>query len=392
MCTGIPVYAGGNHIFARTMEFTEKMDSQLYVVPKHNQMEAVYTPPPARSGDQPGADIRCKKWTVDYAFIGPNYLETDQVIEGFNEKGLHVAGFYFPGYENDYQPFQADGDTTECGNTVTQLSFASWVLSQCHSVANVIEKVKDVRVCGSFFNKLGKVPGIHWIVQDNSGECMVFEFLNQKLNILDNPYGVITNAPEFNWHKTNLSNYINLSAKNSEPYIPRKPNGERAEAGFTVAGLGQGSGMLGIPGDFTSPSRFIRAVLLSQTADIVATNSEGVTLAWNMVNNVDIAFGTIQFSDAEKAVLSESQVEDIDYTQWVSVSDLGSQDYYYRTYDNQNIRVVSLPQVIAEARKLAGLPDQQQDNEKPAPIMRIPMCNSKAIYYNAGKDAEALST
>lgn len=385
MCTGIPVFAGNKLIFARTMEFTAEMNSNLYVVPKGTHFPGTYTEP-VRQGNKvvAGETFKSKSWDALYTFIGPNFLGTNQVIEGFNEKGLHVAGFYFPGYEFDYQAIPEKGDAVrfekEMAETISQLSFATYILSRCACIDDMRTELEKFRVCPAFFPALGKVPGVHWIVQEADGKSVVVEYLSGKCRIMENPYGVITNSPDFNWHLTNVSNYINLTSKNSDPYIPRKANGSEAR-NFQVGPLGQGSGMLGLPGDFTSPSRFIRAMALSQSVDMVKTNKEGVNLAWNLINNVDIAIGTIQFSDSEV----EEGVEGIsvDYTQWVSVSDLGSLSYYYRTYNNQNICVISLADILSKMEDAEG---QDPSRKRVHPVMVVPMSNEQATYYNATLD------
>ena len=126
------------------------------------------------------------------------------------------------------------------------------------------------------------MPPCHYIVNDASGQCVVLEYVNGELKIHDNPLGVITNSPTFDWHVTNLRNYVNLTVNNVPPV---------EISGIKLPGFGQGSGMLGLPGDFTPPSRFIRAVAFSQSALPVATADEGVLQAFHILNQFDIPKG-----------------------------------------------------------------------------------------------------
>ncbi len=122
---------------------------------------------------------------------------------------------------------------------------------------------------------MGFVPPVHYIVTDASGKSLVLEYIDRELKIHTNPLGVMTNAPTFDWHMTNLSNYVTMSAKNVEKVDL---------AGKEILGLGQGSGMLGLPGDFTPPSRFVQAVAFSKSALPVEKANEGVLQAFHILN------------------------------------------------------------------------------------------------------------
>ncbi len=184
---------------------------------------------------------------------------------------------------------------------------------------------------------------------------LVVEYVNGgQLKTYDNPLGVITNSPTFDWHLTNLRNYVNLSAVNVPPVDI---------GGKTFQSFGQGSGMLGLPGDFTPPSRFVRVLALQQTAQPVKTADDGVNLAWNILSNVTIPVGSARDVHPDGSVI-------YDYTQWATVSDLANRRMFFRTYDNQAIRTVSL----------ADLPVDGQD------IMTITMA-TQPQYRNVSAEA-----
>lgn len=325
MCTGLPVMINGRLVFARTMEFGTKLDSELRYYPPKTQFRAAIKVSEDGTVEEYG-----KTWPSDYGILGPNTLGSQQVIEGLNEHGLHAAGFYFPGYAQ-YQKLPLLPAKKK--ETIGPLDLVTFLLSTCRTLDDVETALEQVSVASVFFEPLGQVPPIHWIVQQEDGQALVVEYLEGKLTLQKNPLNVITNAPDFTWQTTNLRNYVNLSAINAGPI------GLAHEDKKNITGFGQGSGMLGLPGDFTPPSRFVRAVALSQAAacfggDEYPTDHDGaVNLAWNLIANINIPIG---------AAVSTEHPDELDYTQWVSVCDLGRRRYYFRDYYNQDIRFVDL--------------------------------------------------
>lgn len=332
MCTGLPVFVNGSLIFARTMEFGAHLDSEVHYIPAGQRFTAQL-----QDGAE-GSVLPGKSWTSKYAYLGPNAMGSYEVIEGFNEKGLHAAAFYFPGYAG----FVAFPPASELDGAISPLDLVGIVLGTCQTLAEVRDLLATTPVVDSYFTPLGQTPPIHWIIQESGGESIVVEFVNGTCNIHRNHLNVITNSPSFDWHVTNLNNYVNLSARNVDPSSDKQLLG--------LAPFGQGSGMLGLPGDFTPPSRFVRAVALSKSVEFVAeafkpkTTVEGINVAWNLINNISIAVGTAQEAD--------EHAEHLDFTQWTSVSDLANGDYYIRTYDNQSIRVIRLSELMAHDRPM----------------------------------------
>jgi choloylglycine hydrolase len=152
----------------------------------------------------------------------------------------------------------------------------------------------------------------------------------------DNPIGVLTNSPPFEWHMTNLRNYISLS--------PRDVPSVKID-GLTLQRLGQGSGMLGLPGDFTPVSRFVRATVFSTTAIPSRNAEEGVKQVFHILNQFDIPIGVARNVEKDGTVTS-------DYTQATMARDPQALRYYYRTYDDQTIRMVDLKKFDLNAKEL----------------------------------------
>jgi len=319
-CTGIRVKPkDGSVIVARTLEFAADLQSNIIVIPRATA--SVGTAP----GDKPGL-----LWKSKYGIAGANGFGMPVIVDGLNEKGLGIGIFYFPGYAQ-YQEVKAE----DAAKTIAPWELPVYLLGTCANVEEVVQAVGSIRVGGVVQKDMGYVPPCHYVVHDASGRCVVLEYVGGQRKIHDNPLGVITNSPAFDWHLTNLCNYVNLSVNNVPPVDI---------AGLKLPSFGQGSGMLGLPGDFTPPSRFIRAVAFSQSALPVATAHEGVLQAFHLLNQFDIPKGAARGVDNGKTMA--------DYTLWTSASDLTNHRYYFRTFDNSRIRMIDLTKMDLDAAEI----------------------------------------
>jgi choloylglycine hydrolase len=317
-CTGIRIKPkDGSVIAARTMEFAADLQSNVVIIPR--AMAETGTAP----GDKPGL-----RWTSKYAAVGANAFGQPVIVDGSNEKGLGAAIFYFPGFAK-YQELKDE----DVAKAVAPWEIPLYLLGNCATVDEAVHALPGLRVGEVVQKDLGYVPPCHYILNDAAGHCVVVEYVDGQLKIHENPLGVITNSPTFDWHVTNIGNYVNLSPNNVPPV---------EMAGMKFTGFGQGSGMLGLPGDFTPPSRFIRAVAFSQAALPVATAHEGVLQAFHLLNQFDIPKGVARGVDHGRKVA--------DFTLWTSASDLTNHHYYFRTYANSRIRMIDLEKVDLDAK------------------------------------------
>lgn len=329
-CTGITIKAkDGSVIFARTLEFAMDLDSNIIVVPRGK--EYVGTAP----GDKPGF-----RWTTKYGFVGANAFDLPVSIDGLNEKGLSVGLFYFPGFPK-YQEVKPQ----DSAKALAPWELGAFLLGTCTDVKEAVAAAKSVLVGESVQKDMGFVPPVHYIVTDASGKSVVLEYIDGELKIHANPLGVMTNSPTFDWHMTNLSNYVNMSSQNIKAVDL---------AGKEIKGLGQGSGMLGLPGDFTPPSRFVRAVAFSKTAEPVDNAKEAVLQAFHILNQFDIPRGAARGIDHGKEVA--------DYTQWTTAADLKNLRYYFRTFADSRIRMVDLKTVGLDGKEIKTI-SMKRDEE-----------------------------
>jgi choloylglycine hydrolase len=323
-CTGITIKPrDGSVIFARTLEFAVDIRSNVIVVPRGK--DHVGSTPDGKPG---------LPWKSRYGSVGMNAFDLPLLADGLNEKGLHVGVFYFPGYAG-YQAIAA-GDN---GRTLAPQELAGFLLGTCANAEEAVEAARSVRVGEVVFKEFGFVPPFHFIVNDASGKSVVLEYVGGELKVHRNPLGVMSNSPTFDWHMTNLSNYVNLTVSN----VPKLDG-----AGAELKAFGQGSGMLGLPGDFTPPSRFVRAVAFSKSALPVETARAGVLQAFHILNQFDIPKGAARGVEHGKTVA--------DFTLWTTAADLKNLRYYFRTFDNSRIRVIDLRSVDLDARAVKTIP------------------------------------
>jgi len=308
-CTGISLRAqDGSVVVARTVEWAATPMQCGYVVCPRGHQQQSYTPT--------GADGMKYKSVFGYVGIYTEYEPF--VVEGVNEAGLSAGLFFFPNY-GQYTPYnEASKDMTIC-----DMQFVSWVLGSFDSIDQVKAALKKVHVV-TLNHKIGAV---HWRIAQPDGRMVVLEFVNGVANFYENGLGVLTNSPGFRWHLTNLNNYVNLEP-GSAPDNTLKP-------GITLMPLGHGSGMLGLPGDFTSPSRFVRATFYQTTAPVLDTGFDTVVQAFHILNSFDIPIGTQHARNDIPEGLPSA-------TQFTAVTDQSSMKLYYRTAWNSNIRCIDL--------------------------------------------------
>jgi len=334
-CTGIRLIAeDGTVVHARTMEFAIDIHSDVMMIPRGF----------ARTGTTPDGKEGLK-WKAKYASVGANGVGLPVLFDGLNEKGLAAGTFYFP-TSAGYMPYTA----ADAGKTIAQWEVGSWILENFANVEEVKAHIGNIVVPGVVFGGWGFAPEAHYIVHDAAGKSIVIEYVGGKLNIHDNPLGVLTNSPAFDWHMTNLRNYVNFSMTNVPPV---------QLGSIKLLPFGQGSGMLGMPGDFTPPSRFVRAVAFSQSVLPSKTGDDAVLEAFHILNQFDIPKGAAREHEKDEHgnILA-------DYTIWTAASDLKAKQYYFRTYENSQIRMVDLMKMKIDGKDMVKISMKGAENIK----------------------------
>lgn len=322
-CTGIQLQTkDGTFVSGRTLEFGIFLDTSVIVVPRGYEFVGLTT------------RGKGKKWQAKYASMGIIVADNEVILDGINEKGLSVGSFYFPG-------FAQYSVTTPENQSISMSSseFTQWMVSQFATVAEVRAAIENNEVAIAPVLTPGFPPQIqpfHFIVYDKSGKSLVIEPLDGKLALYDNPTGAMSNAPTFDWHLTNLRNYVALNPNNVPPV---------SIFGTTFTQLGQGSGMLGLPGDFTPPSRFVRAAVFSATAIPEKNAALGIQQVFHILNNFDIPVGVAREVDKKGVIHS-------DYTMLTVARDSENLRFFFKTYDDQTIRMVDLTKFDLNAKSV----------------------------------------
>lgn len=304
--------ADGSPVYGRTMEFAFPVYSDAIVIPRQHPFTA--TGP----NGEPGLS-----WKGTYAAVGLNVYGWPILSDGINERGLAGGILYFPNYAEYTDPAKADAS-----KSMAPWEFLTWVLTKFATVAEVKAAINDVNVIAVIQPGQDFVPPVHYTVHDATGASLVIEPTGGKLVAYDNPFGVMTNAPRFDWHVQNLSNYIKMTKNDLQPV---------KVMGQEIKPFSTGTGMLGLPGDLTSPSRFVRSVAFAASVNPPKTAEETVRLTEHVMNNFDIPLGYQHDSSAPNAPLER--------TQWTTFADLRNLRYYFKTINYQPLREIDLKSI-----------------------------------------------
>jgi choloylglycine hydrolase len=310
-------------ISARTMEFGHDMGYAMIAVPR------------GKSFVSPASDNSTGlKWKTKLGYVGNNVLGDETVVtDGLNEAGLSFSQLWYDG-DMQWQVVGPEEKTIALAN----IMLGSWVLGNFSTVSEAAKAIKHVRVFGRANPEIGgAVIPAHFILHDAKGGCMVVEYEKGELHIYDNPLGIMTNAPNFPWMLTNLRNYVGMKSSMAEA---------QDFSGLKTKPTGHGSGMFGLPGDITPPSRFVRMAVMTKFADKPRDAQEALNLSQHIAGSLHIVRGMAVDRDQQGHVTASET------TQWSSFRDLTNRIYYFRTYDNCTLRKIDLKKLNFAADKV----------------------------------------
>lgn len=330
-CTSFLLSAkDGSRVYGRTMEFGVDMKAQVTMLPRGLAM----------AGSLPG-NQKGKQWSSRYAALGMNGFGLPIIVDGFNEKGLAGGMLFFPGYAKFVPAAQAPQ-----AKALASWEFLAWVLTNYASVAEVKQAIAagEVVITDTVQTDLGIAPPLHYTLHDRSGASLVIEPVDGKLVMTENPYTVMTNAPDFGWQTTNLRNYSTLTPEFPKPL---------KVMGQTLVPFSTGSGMRGLPGDQSSPARFVQALAFVATLPAPADAWGGVRSAEHILNHFDLSNGS---AGEYSGIKGQGSFE---LTYWTAISDMANGRLYFKTYDNQQLRYVDLKDFDLDAKAPRFLPTTQ---------------------------------
>ena len=322
MCTAA-TYKTKDFYFGRTLDYEFSYGDEVTITPRNFEFKF-------REVD----DIKSH-----YAIIGMAFVTEDYPLyyDAINEKGLAIAGLNFVGNAH-YKEKQEGKDN------VAQFELIPWILSQCATTKDARRLIKKINLLNVPFSAQLPLAQLHWIISD-SEESITVEAVRDGIKVYDNPVGVLTNNPPFDKQLFALNNYMNLSNKS-----PKNSFAQNLE----LQQYSRGMGAIGLPGDLSSQSRFVRVAFVKMNSVSGEDENESVSQFFHILNSVDQQRGCCQLNDGKYEI-----------TIYTSCCNVTKGIYYYTTYDNHQITAV----------------DMHKENLDGDSLIRYPLIKGEHISY-----------
>lgn len=315
MCTAA-TYQTKDFYFGRTLDYEFSYHEEVTITPRNFPLSFRHT----------------KTMTEHYAIIGMAYVAGGYPLyyDAVNEKGLAMAGLNFVG-NAVYREVSEDDDAVN----IAQFEFLPWLLGQCASVKEARKILGGTRLVNTPFSKELPTSSLHWIIADRE-EAITVESVKDGLMVYDNPVGVLTNNPPFPSQMFNLNNYMHLSPKSPENHFSDK---------LPLSTYSRGMGAMGLPGDLSSQSRFVRVAFTKLHAVSGETEAESVSQFFHILGSVDQQRGCCDVGKGEYEI-----------TIYTSCCNADRGIYYYTTYENHQISAVDMHRENLDGDKLTRYP------------------------------------
>lgn len=321
MCTAI-TYQTKDFYFGRTLDYEHSFSEEVTITPR--KFPLVFRHQDTHNDH--------------YAIIGMACVGRDYPLyfDAVNERGLAMAGLNFVGNAHYHQPVAGM-------DNVASFEFIPWILSQCASVAEARKMLERVNITDTAF--LDKVPPsqLHWMIADRE-EAVTVESMVDGLHIYENPVGVLTNNPSFDDQMFRLNDYMHLSSRSPENHFSEKLN---------LRHYSRGMGALGLPGDLSSQSRFVRAAFTKMNSVSGDSEGESVSQFFHVLDTVTQTRGCCEVAEGE-----------YEMTIYTSCCNADKGIYYYTTYDNRQISAL----------------DMHRENLDGSTLIRYPLTHGEQIY------------
>lgn len=312
VCTAITLQSlQGENFFGRTMDFSYPIEPGLYVIPRNYKWNSLVT---------------MGEFSNDYSFISIGQ-HTDGMLgffDGVNERGFAAAVLYFEGYADYDLPL-------EDKEPIASLDFIHYILGRCSSIDDLNSLIENIRIVGIPDPVTQKAAPLHWIATDRTGKCVVIEQTKSGLEMIDNPIGVMSNSPNFLWHMTNLRNYMSVSTTQQN---------EVTWGNVPLTPFSQGAGTMALPGGFTSPERFVRTAFLKTHIEVPKSRSEAIMSCFHIMNSVFIPKGIVV-----------TDRKSIDYTKYVAFINTNTCQYFFKTYENNQMITARLEDYSTDGKR-----------------------------------------
>lgn len=310
MCTAA-TYKTKDFYFGRTLDYEFSYGDEIAVMPRNFSFKLRHM-----------EEIRNHYAIIGMAHVAEGYpLYYDAV----NEKGLGIAGLNFVGNAvyNKYNPEK---------DNITQFELIPYILCLCSSVREAVGLLAKLNISDTPFNDKLPVASLHWILADKN-EAVTIEAVEDGLRIYDNPVGILTNNPTFDRQMFNLNNYMSLSASNPKNNFSDK---------LDLSTYSRGMGALGLPGDLSSPSRFVRAAFVKMNSVSGDSENESVSQFFHILNSVEQQRGCCEVENGKYEI-----------TIYTCCCNADKGIYYYNTYGNHQITAVDMHRENLEGSELS---------------------------------------
>lgn len=293
MCTAV-TYQTKDHYFGRTLDLEYSYKEEVVVTPRKFPFEF----------------RTMGRLSSHYAIIGMATVAEDYPLyyEAANERGLAMAGLNFPGNAHYF-------DKIPGKDNIAPFEFIPWILGQCETLSQARQLLHKLNLCSISFSKEWPLSPLHWMIADRSGAITV-ESMADGLKIHENPVGILTNNPPFDYHMTHLCEYLNLS------HLPA----ENRFGNVHLQPYSNGMGGIGLPGDLSSASRFVRAAFVKLNSVSAETEEGSISQFFHILGAVAQQRGCVQMPDGRYEI-----------TRYTSCINTDRGIYYYTTYENSCI-------------------------------------------------------
>ncbi len=321
MCTAI-TYNTKDFYFGRTLDYNTSYCETVTITPRGYSL-------PFRHID----NISRHSALIGIAYVCDGY---PLYYDAINEDGLAMAGLNFVGNAHY-------NDIAQGKNNVAGFEFIPYILAQCKTVQDARKKIKNINIVATPFNNLLPVAELHWIIADKK-EAITVESTVNGINIYDNPIGILTNNPQFPEQMRNLTNYMHLSPKPPENLFA---------PGVKLIPYSHGMGSIGLPGDLSSQSRFVRAAFTKLNSVSNNSEAESVGQFFHILNTVNQTRG-----------LCEVEIDNYEITIYTSCCNATQGIYYYTTYNNHQINAIDMHRENLDRHTLISYPLIDRENIK----------------------------
>ena len=321
MCTAATYQTKGFYM-GRTLDYEFSYGDEITVTPRHYEFQFRHM----------------GSVSSHYAMIGMAHVAGDYPLyyDAMNEKGLGMAGLNFVGNAD----FQEVDDTRD---NVAQFEFIPWILCQCATLEEAKKLLSRMNLVGTPFSPQLPTAQLHWLIADKTGSLTV-ECMTDGLHIYDNPVGVLTNNPPFDKQLFHLNDFMHLSPKQPENTFSSDLN---------LQAYSRGMGALGLPGDLSSASRFVRVAFTKSNSRSGDSENESVSQFFHILGSVDQQRGCCEVADGKYEI-----------TLYTSCCSADTGIYYYTTYENHQISGV----------------DMYRENLDGDTLTRYPLINGEQIH------------